>query len=108
MPIQSFTDDQDNTQQFNSVYRSIKQPPTCGSVCNDGARVNLLAVNPASAYYVLGSVSGVSVCFMLDAGASVSLVRDDIWRKVAGENAVLAKCNLRLIGVEGSAIEILG
>ena len=107
-PIQSFTDDQDNTQQFNLVCESIKQPPMCGSVCNNGARVDLLAVNPASAYHVLGLVNGVSMCFMLDTGASVSLVRDDIWRKVAGENATLAKCDLRLVGVEGSAIEILG
>jgi len=78
-PIQSFTDDQGNAQQFNSVCKSINQPPMRGSVCNaDGVRVDLLAVNPASAYHVLGSVSGVSVCFMLDTGASVSLVRDNI------------------------------
>jgi len=88
-PIQSFTDDQDNTPQFNSVCKSIKQPLMHGSICNDGATVDLLTVNPASAYHVLGSVSGVSVCFMLDTGALVSLVRDDIWRKVSGENADL-------------------
>ena len=40
---------------------------------------NLLAVNPAQAYYVDGFVSGVRVSFMLDTRASVSLLSENMW-----------------------------
>ena len=36
----------------------------------------LLAVNPATAYHVVGSVRGRDVRFMLDTGAAISLISD--------------------------------
>ena len=45
---------------------------------------------------------------MLDTGATVSLIREDVWRKVVGANKTLVKCNLRLVSMERSAIAILG
>jgi len=36
----------------------------------------LFAVNPASAYHVVGSINGISIKFMLDTGASVSLINE--------------------------------
>ena len=40
--------------------------------------INLLAVNLTQAYYVIGLVSGVCVSFMLDTGAPVSLLVEDM------------------------------
>jgi len=77
----------------------------CNNTCYNTTRVDLLAVNPTKAYHVSGSVNGAPVRFMLDTGATVSLIREDV---VVGANTTLAKCNLRLVGVEGSAIVILG
>ena len=43
----------------------------------------LLAVNPASAYQVVESINRISIKFMLDTGASVSLVNECTWNKLA-------------------------
>jgi len=43
--------------------------------------VKLLSVNPVGAYHVDGLVSGINVSFMLDTGASVSLLRANVWKK---------------------------
>ena len=43
---------------------------------------SLLAVNPVCAYHVIGSIYGVDVCFMLDTGAAVSLLRKNVWDNV--------------------------
>ena len=87
---------------------TVNQMCMCNNTCYNTTRVDLLAVNPTKAYHVSGSVNGAPVRFMLDTGATVSLIREDVRRKVVGANTTLAKCNLRLVGVEGSAIAILG
>ena len=46
------------------------------TVCNNDV-INLLAVNPAKAYHIVGIVSEVRVSFMLDTGASVSLLNNE-------------------------------
>ena len=91
-------DDQSRNHPSNLICDNVKQ--SCVYT-----RVDLLAVNPASAYHVRGLVNGV---FMLDTGASVSLIREDVWREVVGENAPLTNCNLHLVGIEGSTIAIFG
>ena len=69
----------------------------------------LLAVNPASAYHVNGSVGGKNIRFMLDTGASVSLLSDQTWSLISDQTASLASWGGRsLVGVEGSAIQIEG
>lgn len=60
----------------------------CVSVCNNvfshKRRIDLFAVNPASAYHISGSINRVCVCFMLDIRA---LVIESVWRKVVGNSA---------------------
>ena len=46
-------------------------------VSTDINELMLLAVNPASAYHVVGSINGISIKFMLDTGAAVSLINED-------------------------------
>ena len=68
----------------------------------------LLAVNHATAYHVIGSVCGKDVRFMLDTGAAISLISDRTWGLI-GEEASLANWDgHKLVGVEGSAIPVLG
>ena len=69
----------------------------------------LLAVNPATAYHVVGSVHGKDVRFMLDTGAAISLISDRTWRSLdSGEMTLASWDGHKLVGVEGSAIPILG
>ena len=44
----------------------------------------LLAVNPATAYHVVGSVGNKAVRFMLDTGAAISLISDRTWNLING------------------------
>jgi len=80
--------------------------------CNNDT-INLLAVNPAKAYHVIGVVSGVEVRFMLDTGASVSLLSRDTWEQVSKGTEIKSKAletwtSPQLTGVEGSPILIHG
>ena len=70
----------------------------------------LLAVNPASAYHVVGSIKGISIKFMLDTGASVSLINECTWNKLARHTTKpLSKWDgCQLVGVEGSPIPVAG
>jgi len=63
----------------------------------------------ATAYHVMGSVCGKNVRFMLDTGAAISLISDQTWSLIGGEEASLANWKgHKLVGVEGSAIPVLG
>jgi len=69
----------------------------------------LLAVNPATLYHVIGSVRSKNVCFMLDTGAAISLISDQTWGLIGGEEASLANWEgHKLVDIEGSAIPVLG
>ena len=69
----------------------------------------LLAVNPATAYHVVGSVRGRDVRFMLDTGAAISLISDQTWRSIDSGKTSLANWDgHKLVGIKGSAIPILG
>ena len=50
----------------------------------------------------------VEVCFMLDAGAAVSLHRKDVWNNVDGEQQFSPWTGPRLVGVEGTPLEVHG
>jgi len=66
-------------------------------------------VNPAKAYHVIGVVSGVEVRFMLDTGASVSLLSRDTWEQVSEvKSKAQTWTGPQLTGVEGSPILIHG
>jgi len=45
---------------------------------------------------------------MLDTGASVSLLKDDVWRHVVGDSGLSAWSGHKLVGVAVSPISILG
>ena len=50
-----------------------------------------------------------NVEFMIDTGAAVSLIHEDIWEKVTENKPTLtAWTGCRLVGAEGSPIEIKG
>jgi len=73
--------------------------------------INLLAVNPAQAYHVIGIVSGVRVSFMLDTGASVSLLSESMWESInANDTSHELKhwTGSQLVGVDGSTLVIRG
>ena len=80
------------------------------SVCdmNDNI-IKLLAVNPAYAYHVISEIPGEvgNVKFMIDTGAAVSLICENVWKRVAGNEPTLkAWTGCQLVGAEGSPIEI--
>ena len=69
------------------------------------------AVNPAKAHHVFGDVSGVQVRFVLDTGASVSLLSRDVWEQISNKtqaNTLEPWTGPQLTGVEGSPIVIHG
>jgi len=68
--------------------------------------VKLLAVNLTHAYHVTGLINGTIVCFVLATGASVNLLKDDVWCHVAGDRGLSAWSGLKLVGVEGTPISI--
>ena len=80
------------------------------SVSTNVNELMLLTVNPASAYHVVGSINGISIKFMLDTGAAVSLINEDTWNKLADLTVKpLSKWNgCQLLGVEGTPIPVVG
>ena len=71
---------------------------------------SLLAVNPVCAYHVVGSIYGVEVCFMLDTGAAVSLLRKDVWDNTGGcsGHQLSPWTGPKLVGGEGTPLEVHG
>ena len=59
--------------------------------------IKLLAVNPAHAYHVISEIPGEvgNVKFMIDTGAAVSLIREDIWKRVAGSEPTLKDARMK-------------
>lgn len=71
--------------------------------------LQLLMVNPTSSDQVAGSINGTSVHFMPDTGASVTLLRKDVWEQVKSEQDSLTPwTGPRFVGVEGTTIPICG
>ena len=70
----------------------------------------IFSTNIADTLKIVGRVEGISVHLVLDTGASVNLLRKDVWEKIC------AKCNChfepwggeRLVGAEGSPLRVLG
>ena len=48
------------------------------------------------------------MCFMLDEGTAVSLHRKDVWNNVGGEQQLSPRTGPRLVGVEGTPLEVHG
>ena len=68
----------------------------------------LREVDPAQAYHVAGYINGVPINFMVDTGASVSLLHPDIWGRLTADcNLALEAWHRKLIGVERSPLSVL-
>ena len=93
------------TQKQTHVFNCM--PAVDNHTLND--EIVLRAVDPAQAYHVAGYINGVAINFMVDTGASVSLLHADIWRRLTADcNLVLEAWHRKLIGVEGSPLSVLG
>jgi len=72
-------------------------------------QIVLQAVDPAQAYHAAGYINGVAINFMVDTGASVSLLHADIWGRLNADHDLLLEAwHQKLIGVEGSPLSVLG
>ena len=47
--------------------------------CTDNDEIVLRTVDPVQVYHVAGYINGVAINFMVDTGASVSLLHANIW-----------------------------
>ena len=78
-------------------------------VNNFDSTILLWAIDPANAYHVTGVVNNMSVRFMIDTGAAVSLIRKDVWEKLVPKGGVQMEAwTKNLVGVEGSPLSVLG
>ena len=59
---------------------------------------------------MLGSINGASASFLIDTGASVILVREDLWKQTqsAVHTQLIPWMGCRLKGVDGSSLHVLG
>ena len=79
-------------------------PPTSQ---RDPGSVSLLPVTHS--YHLLGSVNGIPATFVVDTGASITVVDKTVWDKVNCENCSLELwTGCRLVGVEGTPLRAYG
>ena len=43
-------------------------------------------VDPTQAYHITGHANGVTISFMVDTGAAVSLIHEEIWKEITSIN----------------------
>ena len=95
-------------QETQTQTHVINYIPTVDD-CTLSDEIVLRAVDPAQAYHVAGYINGVAINFMVDTGASVSLLHADIWGRLTADcDLVLEAWHRKLIGVEGSPLSVLG
>ena len=69
--------------------------------------INLLTVNPTVAYHIKGLVDLYPVDFMLNTGASVSLLNVEVWDRVKRSCSELVELHKpELVGVGGAPIRV--
>ena len=70
---------------------------------------NVFQVNPSGGYRLRGTVNGTPTAFLVDTGAAVTLVRDDVWQQTATASKQLEPwTGCRLLSVDGSPLHIRG
>lgn len=74
------------------------------------ARSNTISTICTGGYKVEGLVGMIPISFLLDTGASVTLLRKDTWERVkAGNTLQLSQwAGQRLVGVDGSPLQVFG
>ena len=64
---------------------------------------------PHESFCMYGFVNGVRVRFLVDTGASVSLLHSDVWHRISASHAALQPWSgPRLVGVDGSELRVCG
>ena len=67
------------------------------------------SVSTSSAYRITGSINGFSTNFVVDTGATFSLLKEDLWHKVKPRGALLELWKgPSLVSVDGTAINVSG
>ena len=64
--------------------------------------------SPTPAYYVPARINNVSVSCLVDTGAAVTLIREEVWNKIACGDTLESWTGQTLIGVEGAPLRVLG
>ena len=74
------------------------------------AHTKILSPIPTGGYRVEGEVNGITTSFLLDTGASTTLLRKDTWERVkAPSQKKLTPClEQRLVSVDGSPLQVHG
>ena len=86
---------------------SPSQVHQCDSVSNNG--VDVIAINSVSNYSVCASTFRNQVSFLVDAGASLSFIRGDIWDCIKpSDHPKLTPMSTRLVGANGSPLQTQG
>ena len=68
-----------------------------------------LSINNVSSYTLSCEVYGTPVSFLIDTGAGVCLLKDEVWNKVKPEGSVLKPLKVHgLVGVDGIPIKVQG
>ena len=68
-----------------------------------------LSINNVSSYTLTCKVYGTPVSFLIDTGAGVCLLKDEVWNKVKPEGSILKPLKVHgLVGVDGIPIKVQG
>ena len=71
--------------------------------------VPTIAINSVSNYSVCAHVFGSQVSFLVDTGAAVSLVSNEVWDCIKPANAPkLNPVSMKLVGVDGACLQVQG
>ena len=71
--------------------------------------LSLFSIDTTKAYTVVGRLAdGSTLNFIVDTGAAVILIRNDVWRRLASNQELPPWQGPRLVGVDGSPVKSQG